>query len=197
MVSACIYSQGKRFLFRSAASLLTSLASLGPQPVPADKMAQYVRGGQPGVVLCGSHVKLSTRQLELLLKEPAVEGVEVDVSALLQEGGRKALLETTVKKVCTELPSLCPKYYSVLMPTPQWRHVWALGNRPPSRQSVPSVSRSPNITSRKLRLRSSNTICRVRVAMRSVCVGSPSLWNARCHGPFVWCAFCGVPCASR
>ncbi|MHC5832255.1 MAG: four-carbon acid sugar kinase family protein, partial [Nostoc sp.] len=38
-------SQGKRFLFRSAASILTAIAALPPQPIAAEKMAQYVRQG--------------------------------------------------------------------------------------------------------------------------------------------------------
>ena len=54
--------QGKRFLFRSAASILTALAALPPQPVAAEDMAQYVRGGKPGAVIVGSHVKKSTEQ---------------------------------------------------------------------------------------------------------------------------------------
>ncbi|MCY7322808.1 MAG: four-carbon acid sugar kinase family protein, partial [Phormidesmis sp. CAN_BIN36] len=37
-------SQGKRFLFRSAASLLTALANLPLQLIAASEMAQYVRG---------------------------------------------------------------------------------------------------------------------------------------------------------
>lgn len=56
-------SDGKRFLFRSAASLLTALAGLPPQPVPAEEMSQYVRGGKPGAVIVGSHVKKTTQQL--------------------------------------------------------------------------------------------------------------------------------------
>ena len=49
--------QGKRFLFRSAASLLTALAALPPQPVASESMARYVRNGKPGAVIVGSHVK--------------------------------------------------------------------------------------------------------------------------------------------
>jgi len=49
-------AQGKRFLFRSAASLLTALAQLPPQPIPPEEMAKYRRGDRPGVVLVGSHV---------------------------------------------------------------------------------------------------------------------------------------------
>ncbi|MBS0016984.1 MAG: four-carbon acid sugar kinase family protein [Arthrospira sp. SH-MAG29] len=78
-------SKGKRFLFRSAASILTSLASLGPQPLPPESMGKYTRNNQPGVVLMGSHVKKSTQQLEQLLKEPDIVGVEVDVSHLLDD----------------------------------------------------------------------------------------------------------------
>jgi len=74
--------QGKRFLFRSAASLLTALADLPPQPVPAAEMATFVRGGRPGVVLMGSHVGKSTRQLEHLLAETDVVGLEVDLDRL-------------------------------------------------------------------------------------------------------------------
>lgn len=75
--------QGKRFLFRSAASLLTALAGLPPQPVLADEMSQYVRGGKPGAVVVGSHVKKTTQQLQQLLTETGIAGIEVDVVQLL------------------------------------------------------------------------------------------------------------------
>lgn len=74
--------QGKRFLFRSAASLLTALAALPPQPVPAAEMATFVRGGRPGVVLMGSHVGKSTRQLQHLLAETDAVGLEIDLDRL-------------------------------------------------------------------------------------------------------------------
>ena len=75
-------AQGKKFLFRSAASLLTSLASLPAQPILPAEMARYTRNNNPGVVLVGSHVKKTTRQLEYLLKQAGVTGLEVDVSRL-------------------------------------------------------------------------------------------------------------------
>ncbi|MCP2727101.1 four-carbon acid sugar kinase family protein [Limnofasciculus baicalensis] len=94
-------AQGKHFLFRSAASILTSLANLGTQPVAAADMAQYVREGKPGAVIVGSHVKKTTQQLEYLLKVPGIVGVEVDVAHLLDESAiqRKELLENTLKLV--------------------------------------------------------------------------------------------------
>lgn len=78
-------SQGKRFLFRSAASILTALAALPPQPVAAENMAEYVRKGKPGAVIVGSHVKKTTQQLEALLQEAGTVGIEVNVSRLLDE----------------------------------------------------------------------------------------------------------------
>jgi uncharacterized protein YgbK (DUF1537 family) len=94
-------SLGKRFLFRSAASILTSLANLGPQPVAAEDMAQYVRQGKAGAAIVGSHVKKSTEQLERLLQEPGVVGIEVDVAHLLDESEaqRSEILATTLEKV--------------------------------------------------------------------------------------------------
>jgi len=93
-------SQGKRFLFRSAASILTALAELPPQLVAAEAMQQYVRGGKPGIVLVGSHVKKTTEQLECLLQEVDTVGVEVEVARLKdQPKEHKALLEQVLQAV--------------------------------------------------------------------------------------------------
>jgi uncharacterized protein YgbK (DUF1537 family) len=94
-------SQGKRFLFRSAASLLTALAALPPQPIAPEAMAKYVRNGKPGAVIVGSHVKKTTEQLEQLLQQPRITGVEIAVARLLDKSGdpRTALLTETVEKV--------------------------------------------------------------------------------------------------
>jgi uncharacterized protein YgbK (DUF1537 family) len=81
--------EGKRFLFRSAASLLTSLAQLGKQPIPAEEMGKYDATSNPGVVLVGSHVQKSTAQLYALLEEDTVTGIEVDVKALRDSPNQK------------------------------------------------------------------------------------------------------------
>ena len=83
--------QGKRFLFRSAASLLTALAKLPPQPVAAEKMRAYVKDHRPGVIVVGSHVKKTTEQLQVLLQQDGIAPVEVDVSRLPEQAD--ALLE--------------------------------------------------------------------------------------------------------
>ena len=81
-----VAAEGKRFLFRSAASLLTALAALPPQPVAPEAMAKYTRQGAPGAVIVGSHVRKSTEQLEHLLQQPGVVGIEVAVERLRDEG---------------------------------------------------------------------------------------------------------------
>lgn len=89
-------SQGKRFLFRSGASLLTALARLPAQPVSAQGMAKYVRAGKPGAVIVGSHVKKTTLQLEHLLKMPGIEAIEVNVELLPAQ--RSALLADIIRQ---------------------------------------------------------------------------------------------------
>ncbi|MBD2664881.1 hypothetical protein B6N60_01052 [Richelia sinica FACHB-800] len=88
--------QGKRFLFRSAASILTALAALPPQPIAAENMAEYVRYDQPGAVIVGSHVKKTTQQLEALLKLDGTVGIEVNVSRLLEDSNASSQLLTEI-----------------------------------------------------------------------------------------------------
>ena len=89
-------ARGKRYLFRSAASLLTSLARLPPQPVAADGMRAYTRGGRPGAVIVGSHVNRTTAQLQALLAMPGVTPIEVDVARIDAE--RDAMLESLLAR---------------------------------------------------------------------------------------------------
>ena len=95
-------AQGKRFLFRSAASLLTALAQLPPQPIAAEQMVRYVKGQQPGAFIVGSHVKKTTEQLCNLLKQPGITGIEVQVSPLRDASDSYAtILKETLARVQT------------------------------------------------------------------------------------------------
>jgi uncharacterized protein YgbK (DUF1537 family) len=91
-------AQGKRFLFRSAASLLTAIAQLPPQPIAAENMSTYVRQQQRGAFIVGSHVQKSTAQLMDLLKQPGIAAIEVDV-AHLQTQGFQAIKTTILQAV--------------------------------------------------------------------------------------------------
>ena len=75
----------RRFLFQSAASLITALAELPPQPRDAAGLAALRRCGPdgqplPGLVLVGSHVPLADAQLAALLAESACGGVDLEVA---------------------------------------------------------------------------------------------------------------------
>ena len=76
---------GKRFLFRSAASLLTAFAALPMQSVAAVEMSRLVRDGRPGVVLVGSHVEKSTRQLRQLIETTDVLPVHIDLDWMVRD----------------------------------------------------------------------------------------------------------------
>ncbi|AFY68346.1 type III effector Hrp-dependent outer [Thalassoporum mexicanum PCC 7367] len=92
-------AQGKKFLFRSAASILTALAQLPPQPVAPEQMSTYVRTDQPGAVIVGSHVKKTTAQLAQLLKQPGVAAIEIEVKQLLTPFNRDLLLQQALEQV--------------------------------------------------------------------------------------------------
>ncbi len=92
-----VAGEGRRFLFRSAASLLTALAQLPPQPVAANEMYRYVRNAKPGVVLVGSHVETTSRQLHYLTEHTDIVPVHVDLDALQQDAD--ALFE----RLCSEV----------------------------------------------------------------------------------------------
>ena len=83
----------KRFLFRSAASLLNGLvdggpAPLGEQPLDGPSLAG-LRRCMPGLVVVGSHVPLADQQLESLLQADGCQGVELPVARIARvlEGG--------------------------------------------------------------------------------------------------------------
>ena len=102
---------GKRFLFRSAASLLTALAQLPLQPVKAENMSRYVRDAKPGAIIVGSHVQKTTQQLEALLKMPGVVAIEIDVERIDDEYSSllKSILENIEK---THLNGNTPAVYT-------------------------------------------------------------------------------------
>jgi uncharacterized protein YgbK (DUF1537 family) len=96
-------SHGKKFLLRSGASILTSLANLGSQPIPATEMSKYVRNGQPGAIIIGSHVQKTTDQLAQLLQADGIVGVEIDVSQLIGDDPtiRTGLLADIIDRINT------------------------------------------------------------------------------------------------
>ncbi len=93
-------AEGKKFLFRSAASLLTSLADLPPQPTSPPDMNQITRS-PAGAIVVGSHVQKTTQQLSALLEMPGIVGIEIDVSRIKEdpETNRKILLLEVLEQI--------------------------------------------------------------------------------------------------
>jgi len=96
-------ADGKRFFLRSAASIISALAALPPQPIPPDEMWRLRRGDASGLVVVGSHVQKTTEQLEALLGEPNVVGLELDVNLLPKETTR------VVRALSKEVSNACAK----------------------------------------------------------------------------------------
>lgn len=108
--------EGKRFLFRSAASILTSLANLGPQPIAAANMAQYRPNHNTGAVIVGSHVQKSSEQLAELLKCPDVVGIEINVEYLRDDCVQDQTAWNSLRRDCLikaqDNPGQTPVFYT-------------------------------------------------------------------------------------
>ena len=85
---------GGRFIFRTGPSFVRALAGLDPRPPLRGQDIVAARPQGHGLVVVGSHVDQTTRQLELLLEGAAGAGlavIELDVSAVLDGRPEAAL----------------------------------------------------------------------------------------------------------
>lgn len=93
---------GSRFLYRTAASFVRARLGQAPQPLLA--ATELVSGGTPGgLIVVGSYVERTTRQLERLWANGAVESLEISASAVLDPGRRAAALTATTGRVNASL----------------------------------------------------------------------------------------------
>jgi len=96
--------EGQRpILARTAAGYVRARAGQPRQPVL--EPAELRRGSGPGLVIVGSHVPTTTRQLEALLARPPVplEPIDVPVSQLATSGGGRGLVRATVARASAAL----------------------------------------------------------------------------------------------
>lgn len=97
-------AEGKRFLYRTAASFIPARLGLPPRPLlTASDLDLPPSGG--GLIIVGSHVPQTTSQLQALLALPGLHSTEVRVPALLDEHQRQAEIERVVKQVESGLGS--------------------------------------------------------------------------------------------
>ena len=104
----------KRFLFRSAASMVKALADPGPPPLDPEGLAALRRqdpGGKPlpGLVMVGSHVPLADAQLQELLADGRCTGLELPVARIARvlEGGTPDLLLADLEREWGEHLQAC------------------------------------------------------------------------------------------
>nr|APP88256.1 hypothetical protein PCKR_472 [Paulinella micropora] len=92
----------KKFLFRSAASFITELVDLPPQPLDSKQLPSLRRRNSfgdplPGLVTVGSYVPLADLQLETLLADPLCIGVELPVTELVDAFRDSVTMQTIVQ----------------------------------------------------------------------------------------------------
>jgi len=89
-------AQGRRFLYRSAASFVRVRAGISPRPLlSSSDLDMPTRGG--GLTLVGSYVPKTTRQLQKLLALPHMGGIEMDVEELLNGDRSRAEIDRVLQ----------------------------------------------------------------------------------------------------
>jgi uncharacterized protein YgbK (DUF1537 family) len=89
---------GKAFLYRTAASFVPVRSGIDTQPLlSVQEVCHRDVGG--GLVVCGSFVSQTTAQVEVLLRETTVEGVELEVTALLNPDKRHGEILRIARKL--------------------------------------------------------------------------------------------------
>jgi uncharacterized protein YgbK (DUF1537 family) len=91
---------GKRFLYRTAASFVRVRGGIAPRPLltHAD-LGLSPRPCHGGLVIVGSHVQTTTRQVEAALALPGIRKVEVSVPALLDDKSREGEISRAVGRI--------------------------------------------------------------------------------------------------
>jgi uncharacterized protein YgbK (DUF1537 family) len=91
---------GKRFLYRTALSFVRARGGIPEKsPLTAEELYRRRPRRGHGLVLVGSHVALTTRQLEEALKLEGVRPVELSVPRLLEEAEREEELARVAGEV--------------------------------------------------------------------------------------------------
>jgi uncharacterized protein YgbK (DUF1537 family) len=92
-------SQGKRFVYRCAASFVKARGGIEDRPLLArEELGSH---SPPGLVMVGSWVERTNSQLVFLLQQPGVTGVEVDARAAASDdaAARSSMVEDVIAAV--------------------------------------------------------------------------------------------------
>lgn len=84
-------SQGKQYLYRTAASFVRARAGQGARDLlTGTELLPHGPQPAPGLVLCGSFVPRSTEQLAHTLRQPWAKGIELHANAVIEPTTRDA-----------------------------------------------------------------------------------------------------------
>ena len=83
---------GRRFIYRTAASFVRVRAGIAPRPLLTRDEIR-LDDGNGALVVVGSYVPKTTRQLSALLRQPDVHSVEIDVRRLIDPHARADEIE--------------------------------------------------------------------------------------------------------
>ena len=90
-------ARGKRFLYRTAASFVQVRTGISPRPLLAQRDLQMA-SASGGLIVVGSYVPRSTRQVKALLSATDMPQAEVNINALLTEGLRNNEIRRVAQK---------------------------------------------------------------------------------------------------
>jgi uncharacterized protein YgbK (DUF1537 family) len=97
-------AQGRRFLYRSAASFVRVRAGISPRRL-LSSLDLDMPGQGGGLTLVGSYVPKTTRQLQNLLALPQIAGIEMDAEELLNGDRSRAEIDRVSRTAETLLQS--------------------------------------------------------------------------------------------
>ena len=91
-------AQGKRFIYRTAASFVRVRAGIFPRPL-LKKSDLDLPKSSGALLIIGSHVPRTTKQLDILLAQQSMDRIEVHVEALLDSKIRTIEIKRVVKGI--------------------------------------------------------------------------------------------------
>lgn len=90
---------GKRFVYRTAASFVRVRGGIAPRPLLTSGDLHTSLTGTGGLIIVGSHVNRTTRQMATARTLPNLTCVEVNVAALLDGARRDAEIRQTAESI--------------------------------------------------------------------------------------------------
>lgn len=96
-------ARGQSLLYRTAASFVRVRAGIDPRPLLTARELEEQARGRGVLIVVGSYVARTTRQIERVAELPNVEAVELSVPAILDPAARGGELQRAIERVSAGL----------------------------------------------------------------------------------------------